>query len=174
MAKKAKPRSKGRGASPKAPPPQSAYERRIAKYLAAHPGATRQQARGHKEKAEHKTREKRERAKYHGLTIRERNAVYAFAIKQAHKDPNNDDPDAFAEELVRWAGEQGYGAFREVVAEQQRLQKNKRQRPRGSAQREGRRVRIELPRGRIATQRGHMQGFAERLGLPDWKVLFYH
>ena len=33
------------------PPTESAYERRIRRYLAAHPGATRQDARGHKQAA---------------------------------------------------------------------------------------------------------------------------
>jgi hypothetical protein len=167
--KKASLRLKGRGTAT----PKSAYERRIEKYLKAHPGATRAQARGHKEQAEHRTRERRERLKYHGLTIREKNAVHAFGIKQAHKDPENADSDAFAEQLVRWAGEHGYDKFRELVAEQQRLSKIKRERERRSVQRDGRRVREEI-RGRFQSKRSHMQNFAERLGLPDWKVLFYH
>jgi hypothetical protein len=182
MAKKAKtktaPRSKARG-KPARPSwegrkvkdlsESEKYARRLALNKAK--GLSRQQARGHKEKAEHKTREKRERLKYFGLTIRERNAVYDFGIKQAHRDPNNDDPDAFAQALVEWAGINGYDRFKEVVKEQQRLAKIKRVRPRGRAK-AGKRV--EMPEGRIASKRSQMEDFAERLGLPDWRVLFYH
>lgn len=84
-----------------AAPKLSAYERRIARYLAAHPGATRQQARGHKQR-EHITRRERERER-----------VEAYALRQAWRGEGRGarSADEIEEDLLEKIAEHGFGWF---------------------------------------------------------------
>jgi hypothetical protein len=79
----------------------SAYERRIAAYLAKHPGATRQEARGHKAK-EHVTRREREQQR-----------IDDFAMRQAYRGENRGarDADAIADAIRERIRTEGFGWF---------------------------------------------------------------
>jgi hypothetical protein len=127
MARRATPRPLGRG-NPQA---QSAYERRIAAYQAAHPGATRAQARGHAPKIiaglevrEHVSRRARELRE--DLTTYQRGAIRKWAAGQAAR---LEKPGANRERLAKAIGDdmtektikRGYDAFRAMADELRRM-----------------------------------------------------
>jgi|SRR5215469_5025991 len=148
---------------------QSAYERRIERYLAAHPGATRQEARGHKAR-EHVERKVRETAAGK-LTTYQRQAVRNFAYRQARRDPRNDDPEATATAMRAWTEREGWDRFRELRDKVNALAKGKRARVRRTV-REGRQVlRVDLTgRSRNA---GEMEELSDAWEIPfEW--MFYH
>jgi hypothetical protein len=120
MARRATPRPSGRG-NPQA---QSAYERRIAAYQAAHPGATRAEARGHapkiiegREVREHVSRRERERRE--DLTTYQRGAIRDWSRKQALKSGAN--PDRMAAVMIERTIKRGYPAFRAMADELRRM-----------------------------------------------------
>jgi hypothetical protein len=172
MAKKAKarsktPRSKGRGVRASKGTAQSAYERRIAKYLATHPGATRQEARGHKRR-EHVERERREVLKT-GLTSHQKISVRRFAEKQAQR--SRADPDETKAQMLRWAGETGYDKFEALRDKVKELSKRKRARVRQRIRSGKKIIRIDVT-GR-SPNIDEMEDFADDIEVPfEW--LFYH
>ena len=120
MARRATPRPSGRG-NPQA---QSAYERRIAAYQAAHPGATRAEARGHAPKIvagrvvkEHVSRRERERRE--DLTTYQRGAIRKWAAGQAKK--SGADPDEIGDVMIERTIKKGYPAFRAMADELRRM-----------------------------------------------------
>ena len=120
MARRATPRASARGA----PQAQSAYERRIAAYQAAHPGATRAEARGHAPKVvagrvvkEHVARRERERRE--DLTTYQRGAIRKWAAGQALK--SGADPDRMAAVMIERTVKRGYPAFRDMADELRRM-----------------------------------------------------
>jgi hypothetical protein len=120
MARRATPRPSGRG-NPQA---QSAYERRIAAYQAAHPGATRAEARGHapkivegREVREHVSR--RERELREDLTTYQRGAIREWSRQQARKSGAN--ADRMATVMIERTIKRGYPAFRAMADELRRM-----------------------------------------------------
>lgn len=166
MVKSPSSRPRGRGR------PQSAYEKRIAAHLAAHPGATRQEARGHKPR-EHVARATREReqALQGGLTTYERGQIKRLAAEIAPMVRGAGAAD-INDRLKRWAqGHGGYGAVRALKDEVKALKKIKGARVIVRRRRGARIIKLDIS-GRAAN-RARMEAWAERWGLPDWRWLFY-
>lgn len=127
MARRATPRPSGRGT----PQAQSAYERRIAAYQAAHPGATRAQARGHAPKIvegrvvkEHVSRRERERRE--DLTTYQRGAIRKWAAGQAARlERPGVNRDRLAErmgkDMIEKTIKRGYDAFRDMADQLRRM-----------------------------------------------------
>jgi hypothetical protein len=131
MARRPSSRPQGRGH----PQAQSAYERRIAAYQAAHPGATRAEARGHAPKIiqgrvvkEHVSRRERERRE--DLTTYQRGAIRKWAAGQAAR---LEKAGASRERLAKQIGEtmiertikRGYDAFRDMAGELRRMHRER-------------------------------------------------
>jgi hypothetical protein len=131
MARRATPRPSGRGA----PQAQSAYERRIVAYQAAHPGATRAEARGHapkiiegREVREHVSRKARESRE--DLTTYQRGAIRKWAAGQAAR---LEKPGANREQAAKRIGDamiertikRDYEAFKSMAAELRRLHRQR-------------------------------------------------
>lgn len=166
MARQPSPRPQGRGRS-QGRDYAAEYARRLARGRAE--GKTRQQARGHKP-AEHIERREKETARG-GLTTYQRGAVRALFRDQARRI-RGADPDALAEQGLRWAQGTGWRAFERLRDETKDLSKLRRARVRVK-RRPGRAPVIELDvRGRAAN-RARMEAFAARWGIPDWRWLFY-
>lgn len=174
MTKRATARGRGR-----APRPQTAYEKRIARFLAAHPGATRQQARGHKPR-EHIERRERELAA--GITTYQRSMVRRWALEQAERNPRISDPEEMVRRLQRWTTHHGYERFRQVRAFQQGLKQTKRQRLRKRIRVEGKVIRIEAgPADSSGPTIAKMADRFEQADLPElpdddegWHWFYYH
>jgi hypothetical protein len=161
---------------PKAAPKKSAYERRIEKYLASHPGATRQQARGHKVK-EHVERKEHEKAKYGGLTKPQHDRVVEFAKQQSARANGRDaDPTGTIDRFLRQTREQGYDAFTKFRHGIQREGAKKRQRLNRALQRKGTVDLAPLFRGRERAE-ADMQDLLDDFGFDpedDFELAYYH
>jgi hypothetical protein len=127
MARRPNPRPQGRGNAAA----QSAYERRIAAYQAAHPGATRAEARGHAPKIiegrlvkEHVARRERERRE--DLTTYQRGAIRKWAAGQAARleraGVNRERAaERIGKAMIERTIKRGYDAFKDMAAELRRM-----------------------------------------------------
>lgn len=131
MARRPTPRPRGRGNAAA----QSAYERRIAAYQAAHPGATRAEARGHAPKVvrgrvvkEHVERRERERRES-DTTTGQRGVIRKWVREQARRNgarPHQvESMIAHMIERVAQRGAAGYEAFKAMAAELRRLHRTR-------------------------------------------------
>ena len=123
MARRPSSRPRGRGH----PQAQSAYERRIADYLAKHPGASRQEARGHKAR-EHVERRERERRES-DTTTAQRGVIRKWVREQARRNGARasevETMIAHMIGLVAQRGQAGYEAFKAMTAELRRMNRTR-------------------------------------------------
>ena len=123
MARRPTPRPRGRGNASA----QSAYERRIADYQAKHPGASRQEARGHKAR-EHVERRERERRES-DTTTGQRGVIRKWVREQARK--NGAKPHQVESMIAHMIGRiaqrgaAGYEAFKAMAAELRRMHRTR-------------------------------------------------
>lgn len=153
----------------------SPYERRIARYIAAHPGATRQEARGHKAiagKAEHIVRRERAIAAERLLSSQQQQ-IRRWADKQSVRLKGELDRDEVYAELKRLADERGFGAFEAWKAKVQALHTRRRVRVERWKRREDKVIEISAVLDRRSQTQAEMEAFADLYDL-DWRLLYYH
>lgn len=172
-------RSTAKGSRPAAGrEPLSAYEKRIADYLARHPGATRQEARGHRPPAgrtEHAARMEKERASG-GLTTYQRAAIKRFATRQAKRADRNRDPDRLTREMREWTEQKGWHRFEQLRETVKRKSREPRVRYRVRRRRGkdgGARV-LDIDTAGAVARRDMMDDLVEDFDVPDVEWLYYH
>lgn len=154
---------------------ETAHQRRIREYLRKHPGATKAEARGHKEgKREHVERERR--AKREGrLTEKQRAAIKRFATKQAQRK-GVDVSDVYPT-MTEWAQAKGYGSFERLRDGVTKMRRDKRSRYRVRRRKLKSGKYSTTISGDIGAYEGNvalMDELFDDLDLPDHDWLYYH